>query len=92
MTHADVWFSHPRQYGKGSRACRVTGNNNGLIRKYGLNIGRQAFREKAHLIGFVKVSWRARQGRRVGLWEKGRDRGCNEGMSEMAGHHSGISL
>ena len=27
----------------------------GLIRKYGLNMGRQAFREKAAEIGFVKV-------------------------------------
>lgn len=27
----------------------------GLIRKYGLNMSRQAFREKAAEIGFVKV-------------------------------------
>lgn len=35
----------------------VTGEKKkaGLIRKYGLNMSRQAFREKAADIGFVKV-------------------------------------
>lgn len=34
----------------------------GLIRKYGLNMSRQAFREKAADIGFVKVSlWSVRR-------------------------------
>ena len=35
----------------------VTGSRKhaGLIRKYGLNMSRQAFREKAAEIGFVKV-------------------------------------
>jgi hypothetical protein len=38
----------------------VTGDKkkSGIIRKYGLNMSRQAFREKAQDIGFVKVcSW-----------------------------------
>lgn len=37
---------------------RVTGDKkkSGLIRKYGLNMSRQAFREKAEEIGFQKVS------------------------------------
>lgn len=37
---------------------RVTGDKkkSGIIRKYGLNMSRQAFREKAADIGFVKVS------------------------------------
>jgi small subunit ribosomal protein S29e len=35
-----------------SRVCTHTA---GLIRKYGLNICRQCFREKAADIGFVKV-------------------------------------
>ncbi|KAJ8110138.1 hypothetical protein OPT61_g6935 [Boeremia exigua] len=46
----------------------VTGERKhaGLIRKYGLNMSRQAFREKAAEIGFVKVSFeRERAGRRV---------------------------
>ena len=57
MTHENVWYSHPRTYGKGSRGCRVTGDKKktGLIRKYGLNMSRQAFRENAEAIGFKKV-------------------------------------
>lgn len=47
--------SHPRKYGKDSRACRVSNNPNGLIRKYGLNICRRAFREQADQIGFKKM-------------------------------------
>jgi ribosomal protein S14 len=35
---------------------KVCGNNHAVIRKYGLNICRQCFREKAADIGFVKVS------------------------------------
>ncbi|CAA20057.1 40S ribosomal protein S29 [Schizosaccharomyces pombe] len=54
MAHENVWFSHPRKYGKGSRQCAHTGRRLGLIRKYGLNISRQSFREYANDIGFVK--------------------------------------
>ncbi|GHM88892.1 40S ribosomal protein S29 [Saccharomyces cerevisiae] len=54
MAHENVWFSHPRRYGKGSRQCRVCSSHTGLIRKYGLNICRQCFREKANDIGFNK--------------------------------------
>ncbi|KAJ5050584.1 uncharacterized protein L3040_002461 [Drepanopeziza brunnea f. sp. 'multigermtubi'] len=54
MSHESVWNSRPRTYGKGARACRVCTHKAGLIRKYGLNICRQCFREKAHDIGFVK--------------------------------------
>lgn len=39
-------------------ACsRVCGNGGGMIRKYGLNICRQCFREYAKDIGFIKVRW-----------------------------------
>ncbi|TVY29458.1 40S ribosomal protein, partial [Lachnellula hyalina] len=55
MSHESVWNSRPRTYGKGARACRVCTHKAGLIRKYGLNICRQCFREKASDIGFVKV-------------------------------------
>jgi len=55
MSHESVWNSRPRTYGKGARACRVCTHKAGLIRKYGLNICRQCFREKAADIGFVKV-------------------------------------
>ena len=54
MGHLNIWNSHPKQYGKGSRSCRVCGNRMGLIRKYGLMICRQCFREDANLIGFKK--------------------------------------
>ncbi len=54
MGHINIWNSHPRRYGKGSRSCRVCGNKMGLIRKYGLMVCRQCFREDANLIGFKK--------------------------------------
>ena len=49
------WRTHPRSYGKDSRYCRVCRNTHGLIRKYGLNICRKCFRERAHLIGFKQT-------------------------------------
>ncbi|KAJ7340096.1 ribosomal protein S29, S14 [Desmophyllum pertusum] len=54
MGHSNVWFSHPRTYGPGSRSCRVCFNHHGLIRKYGLNICRRCFRQYAKDIGFQK--------------------------------------
>ncbi|KAK5746608.1 40S ribosomal protein S29 [Elasticomyces elasticus] len=56
MSHESVWYSRPRNYGKGARECRVCTHKAGLIRKYGLNICRQCFREKAYDIGFTKGS------------------------------------
>ncbi|KAL1868257.1 40S ribosomal protein S29 [Diaporthe australafricana] len=55
MSHESVWNSRPRGYGKGARSCRVCTHRAGLIRKYGLNICRQCFREKSADIGFIKV-------------------------------------
>lgn len=46
--------TRPKHFGPGSRKCRVSGNRHGLIRKYGINICRQAFRERARAIGFEK--------------------------------------
>ncbi|KIY04062.1 40S ribosomal protein S29 [Fonsecaea multimorphosa CBS 102226] len=58
MSHESVWYSRPRNFGKGSRSCRVCTHKAGLIRKYGLNICRQCFREKSQDIGFIKnVFW-----------------------------------
>ncbi|MQM14026.1 hypothetical protein Taro_046953 [Colocasia esculenta] len=54
MGHTAVWNSHPKNYGPGSRACRVCGNPHGLIRKYGLMCCRQCFRSNAKEIGFIK--------------------------------------
>ncbi|KAK7283760.1 hypothetical protein RIF29_13506 [Crotalaria pallida] len=58
MGHSNVWNSHPKNYGPGSRTCRVCGNPHGLIRKYGLMCCRQCFRSNAKEIGFIKVSIR----------------------------------
>ncbi|EKM83653.1 hypothetical protein AGABI1DRAFT_81417 [Agaricus bisporus var. burnettii JB137-S8] len=54
MTHDAIWFSRPRKFGKGSRQCRLCSHQAGLIRKYGLDLCRQCFREKSAAIGFVK--------------------------------------
>ncbi|KAK9590246.1 40S ribosomal protein S29 [Aspergillus fumigatus] len=64
MTHESVWYSRPRKFGKGSRECRVCAHRAGLIRKYGMDICRQCFREKAQDIGFYKVG--SHISRRVG--------------------------
>ncbi|KAK7907262.1 hypothetical protein WMY93_015874 [Mugilogobius chulae] len=62
MGHQQLYWSHPRKFGQGSRSCRVCSNRHGLIRKYGLNMCRQCFRQYAKDIGFVKamapVAWR----------------------------------
>ncbi|KAM8920820.1 small ribosomal subunit protein uS14 [Pelodytes ibericus] len=54
MGHQQLYWSHPRKFGQGSRSCRVCSNRHGLIRKYGLNMCRQCFRQYAKDIGFVK--------------------------------------
>uniref|UniRef100_A0A8C4QQY5 Small ribosomal subunit protein uS14 n=1 Tax=Eptatretus burgeri TaxID=7764 RepID=A0A8C4QQY5_EPTBU len=56
MGHQQVYQMHPRKFGSGSRGCRVCANRHGLIRKYGLNMCRQCFRQYAKDIGFQKVS------------------------------------
>ncbi|KNZ54107.1 uncharacterized protein VP01_3042g7 [Puccinia sorghi] len=55
MSHDNVWNSRPKTFGKGSRCCKVCNHTAGLIRKYGLNICRQCFRERAAAIGFSKA-------------------------------------
>jgi len=51
-----TWYAHPKNYVKGSRSCRICAARQGLIRKYGLNVCRRCFRERAGDIGFKKVS------------------------------------
>ena len=53
-----LYATHPKNYGKGSRPCRVTGRNGGmgLIRKYGINMKRQVFRERAIDMGWMKYN------------------------------------
>ena len=54
MGFENVWNSHPRAFGKGSRTCRVCNNHFGIIRKYSMGICRQCFRQYAKDIGFTK--------------------------------------
>lgn len=53
-----LYATHPKNYGKGSRQCRVTGRKGGmgLIRKYGIDMKRQVFRERAIDMGWSKYS------------------------------------
>jgi small subunit ribosomal protein S29e len=53
-----LYATHPKAYGKGGRQCRVTGRPGGMgvIRKYGIMMKRQVFRERAEDIGFVKYN------------------------------------
>ncbi|XP_039321312.1 small ribosomal subunit protein uS14-like [Saimiri boliviensis] len=55
MGHQQLYWSHPRKFGQGSRSCRVCSNRHGLIRKYGLNMCRQCFHQYAKDIGFIKL-------------------------------------
>lgn len=41
-----------KKFGKGSRPCRVCHGFGPVIRKYGLNVCRQCFREVAREMGF----------------------------------------
>ena len=50
-----AWRTHPRDYGKDSRYCRVCRNTHGLISKYGIYMCRRCFRERANLIGFTQT-------------------------------------
>lgn len=45
-----------RKYGKAQRRCERTDQYGGHIKKYNLNLCRQAFREIAEEIGFTKYS------------------------------------
>lgn len=45
-----------RSCGRNNVICKVTGRRRGIIRKYGLNICRQSFREMAKDLGFKKYN------------------------------------
>nr|KAF6266956.1 ribosomal protein S29 [Pipistrellus kuhlii] len=92
MGHQQLYWSHPRKFGQGSRSCRVCSNRHGLIRKYGLNMCRQCFRQYAKDIGFIKVrpppcppapaagvrrSWEPPAGRAPPLYWNGGARRCS---------------
>lgn len=46
-------YKKPRK-GEGKRFCQFCGRMDGLIRKYGLQMCRQCFREKGAELGFAK--------------------------------------
>ncbi|KEP65154.1 UNVERIFIED_CONTAM: ribosomal protein RPS29 [Hammondia hammondi] len=52
----NLFNTRPKKFGPGSRQCRVCFNRHGMVRKYGLMMCRQCFRERANQIGFVKIS------------------------------------
>ena len=45
-----------RSCGRAKVRCKITGTHRGLIRKYGLDICRHAFREVANELGFKKLN------------------------------------
>ncbi|XP_043750810.1 40S ribosomal protein S29-like [Cervus elaphus] len=55
MGHQQLYSSHPRKFGRGSRSCQVCSNRHGLIWKYGLNMCCQCFHQYAKDIGFIKL-------------------------------------
>ncbi len=46
----------PRKYGRGAVKCMRCGSRDAVIRKYGLYLCRQCFREVAASLGFKKYS------------------------------------
>lgn len=45
-----------RKFGKSAHPCRRCGQQGAVIRRYGLNLCRQCFREVARDLGFKKYS------------------------------------
>eukprot|EP00613_Pedinella_sp_CCMP2098_P005071 CAMPEP_0171593514 /NCGR_PEP_ID=MMETSP0990-20121206/159_1 /TAXON_ID=483369 /ORGANISM="non described non described, Strain CCMP2098" /LENGTH=58 /DNA_ID=CAMNT_0012154067 /DNA_START=167 /DNA_END=343 /DNA_ORIENTATION=+ len=58
MGSKDICNTHPNHHAKAGRRCRVAGRKggNGLIRKYGIDMKRQNFRERALDMGWTKYS------------------------------------
>eukprot|EP00291_Cryptomonas_curvata_P018537 CAMPEP_0172158612 /NCGR_PEP_ID=MMETSP1050-20130122/4472_1 /TAXON_ID=233186 /ORGANISM="Cryptomonas curvata, Strain CCAP979/52" /LENGTH=74 /DNA_ID=CAMNT_0012828029 /DNA_START=17 /DNA_END=241 /DNA_ORIENTATION=- len=61
IAHEKLWNSRKNPKtdgkvisGKGTRECRCSGNQHGIVRKYGLNMTRRDFREKAETMGWKK--------------------------------------
>jgi small subunit ribosomal protein S14 len=43
-----------KKFGRGANICKRCGRKQGLVRKYGIYLCRQCFRELARLMGFEK--------------------------------------
>ena len=56
MGWIEQWRSRQQiPMGKGDRCCRMCSNQKALIRKYGLYVCRQCFRENSENLGFQKL-------------------------------------
>uniref|UniRef100_A0A4X2JXA0 Small ribosomal subunit protein uS14 n=1 Tax=Vombatus ursinus TaxID=29139 RepID=A0A4X2JXA0_VOMUR len=45
MGHQQLYWSHPRKFGRGSRSCHICLNQHGLILKNSLNVYHQCFQQ-----------------------------------------------
>ncbi|MGC9444848.1 MAG: 30S ribosomal protein S14 [Candidatus Methanospirareceae archaeon] len=45
-----------KRFGRGANACRRCGRQRGLVRRYGIYLCRQCFREIASEVGFKKYN------------------------------------
>ncbi|XP_051021681.1 40S ribosomal protein S29-like [Acomys russatus] len=55
LSEGKLYWSHPWKFGQGSRSCRVCSNRHDLIRKYGLTMCPQCFRQYVKDTGFIKL-------------------------------------
>ncbi|XP_037601191.1 40S ribosomal protein S29-like [Cebus imitator] len=55
MGHQQLYWSHLQKFGQGSHSRHVCSNWHGLIRKYGLNMCRQCFRQYTKDVAFIKL-------------------------------------
>ncbi|XP_045662051.1 40S ribosomal protein S29-like [Ursus americanus] len=53
--HQQLYCGHPKNCGQGSRSCRVCSNRCGLMRKHGLHMSCQCFRQYVADTGFIKL-------------------------------------
>lgn len=52
----DTSTQESKKFGRGANKCSRCGRKQGLVRKYGIYLCRQCFREIAHEMGFSKYS------------------------------------
>uniref|UniRef100_A0A4X1TY77 Small ribosomal subunit protein uS14 n=2 Tax=Sus scrofa TaxID=9823 RepID=A0A4X1TY77_PIG len=55
MGHQQLYWSHLRKFGQGSRSCCVCSNWHGLIRKYSLDMCHQRFCQHMKDPGFIRL-------------------------------------
>uniref|UniRef100_A0A8D0DTR0 Small ribosomal subunit protein uS14 n=1 Tax=Salvator merianae TaxID=96440 RepID=A0A8D0DTR0_SALMN len=57
LFHEDLFeiFMPSQKFGQDLCSCRVCSNRHGLIRKYGLNLCWQCFRQYAKDVGFIQL-------------------------------------